>query len=331
MYHYCWTGSCRQRTDGNILEAELLLFLAVISNLKELRLDWKHISALSLRFITGQFMNGLIYPTKRPRLPNKKFLQGLRYLNKISLIFDVDENEEPFLPIEILQNAANLTEMSIEYCNSPDIFLPNIVKDGMPGQLKILTLWKVSAIRSVESEDSSWLNTICEKLQELNVDQCPHLRTLAHTVSFSCLKKVSISNCPDLQYLFTYSAAEKLMNLKEITVEECESVKEIVAEEGDHEHEHRGEGEDKYENEMIFRKLKILTLGSLPEFESFYTGKSTLNFPSLKVVWFTRCYNTKLFCLGDNVPEKLEVIIDGVRWEGDINSVIMQQFEEESA
>lgn len=56
-----------------------------------------------------------------------------------------------------------------------------------------------------------------------------------------------------------------------------------------------------------------------------------MNSPSLKEVGFTKCYSTKLFHLGDKVRTILKVTIDGVDWEGDINSAPMQQFEEEAA
>ncbi|KAL3009270.1 hypothetical protein AAZX31_07G074700 [Glycine max] len=142
-----------------------------------------------------------------------------------------------------------------------------------------------------------------EKLHELDVFNFPHLTNLVYStsrLSFSRLKKVSTFNCPHMQHLFTYSEAKKLMNIEEITNKECESVTEIIAKDGD-ENEHKGE------------------------------GSSTLNSPSLKEVGFTKCYSTKLFHLGDKVRTILKVTIDGVDWEGDINSAPMQQFEEEAA
>ncbi|KAL2335897.1 hypothetical protein Fmac_010343 [Flemingia macrophylla] len=303
--------------SGNSMEEginrqPLISNLKVISNLKELTLDWKHILALKLRFESAQFM------------------EGLEDLKHIALSFHADENQKPMFPFEILQKAPSLIEMSINNCNSPDIFFAQnhkIGEDGVLEQLRVLKLSKISELQSIKSEDSSWLNTICEKIRELHVSECPHLITLAQTSSFSCLKEVCISNCPDLEYLFSSSAVKRLVNLEEITIEECESVKEIVAKEGA-EDEHTGEGEEKYENEMIFAKLEILTLDSLPKFKSFYTGSATLNFPSLKVVQFNECFSVKIFRHGDKVPVELKVAIDGVHREGGIDSVIIQQFEE---
>ncbi|KAK8464858.1 hypothetical protein PHAVU_010G091751 [Phaseolus vulgaris] len=256
----------------------------------------------------------------------------------MSLSLDADQSEIPMVLNEIFHTAPNLTEMMMAMpdCNNPEIFLaqnPKIGEDGILLQLRILTL-QVSAIRSIQSENSSWLNTICEKVHELNVFQCPLVETIGvhstSTMSFSFLKQVRAYRCSQLQYLFTSSVAKKLVNLEEIGVQECESLKEIVAKGGD-EDEPEGEGEDKYENEMVFMKLEKLTLISLDKFESFYTGSSTLNFPSLRRVWVQNCFSTKVFRRRDKVPPKFRVVIDGFRCEGDKKHLIMQQFEEEAS
>ena len=159
-------------------------------------------------------------------------------------------------------------------CNNPEIFLAQNPKigDGMLLQLRHLTLVQVSAIRSIQSENSSWLNTICEKVHQLYVFACPHVETIgvhsSSAMSFSSLKKVNAYQCSRMQYLFTSSVAKKLVNLEEIRVIECKSLKEIVAKGGD-EDEPKGEGGDKYENGMIFMKLENLTLISLDKLKAF--------------------------------------------------------------
>ncbi|KAK7382138.1 hypothetical protein VNO80_00859 [Phaseolus coccineus] len=266
-----------------------------ISNLKRLSLDWKQILAL------------------RSRLRSEKFTGVFKYIKNMSLLLHADQSEIPMVLNEIFHAAPNLTEMMIAMrdCNNPEIFLaqnPKIGEDGILLQLRILKLIQVSAIRSIQSENSSWLNTICEKVHELYVFQCPSVETIGvhstSTMSFSFLKKVHANQCSQLQYLFTSSVAKKLVNLEEIIVCECKSLKEIVAKGGD-EDEPKGEGEDKYEKEIIFKKLEDLTLTSLDKFESFYTGSSTLNFPSLRSVLVEKCFSTNVFRRRDKVPRKL--------------------------
>ncbi|MCI02368.1 putative disease resistance protein, partial [Trifolium medium] len=77
----------------------------------------------------------------------------------------------------------------------------------------------------------------------------------------------------------------------------CKSIIEIVAKEGD----------EPNEGEMPFMELSILTLGTLPKLGSFYSGSFTLNFSSLKEMSFTQCNSTKVFRLGDKVPDELKV------------------------
>jgi len=281
-----------------------------------LKLDWKQILAL------------------RSRLKSEKFTGIFKCVNKMKLVLDGGESEMHVVLNEILHTTPNLIEMimGIYNCNSPEIFLaqnPKIAEDGMLLHLRILALSYVSTIRSIQSQNSSWLNTICEKVHDLNVFQCRHLETIGvhstSTLSFSLLKKVDVLRCRRLQYLFTSSVAKNLVNLKEIIVQECKSLKEIIAKEGDEE----GEGEDNSENEIIFVKLEKLSLGSLGKLESFYTGSCTLNFPSLRKVEVNQCFNSKIFRHRDKVPPKFTVIIDRIRCRSDKKPLIMQQVEEE--
>ncbi|XP_029127696.1 uncharacterized protein LOC114916014 [Cajanus cajan] len=245
--------------------------LKVISNLKELRLDWKHILESSLRFRSGDFM------------------EGLKYLNEISLHFGAVKNERPIWLIELLRKTPNLMKMSISRRCNPEIFFAanHKIDEGMLGQLKILELRQVSELQFIKSKDSSWRNTIFENIQDLNVVGCHDLTTLIHstsTATFSFLKKVSIFNCPNLQCLFTSSAAEKLMNLEEIKVVGCESMKEIMAKESNATSE-----------AIKFKRLNTIVLCDLRSLLCFYSGNHTLKLTSLITVHIEQCFNMKFF------------------------------------
>ncbi|MCH97686.1 rpp4 candidate R5, partial [Trifolium medium] len=187
-------------------------------------------------------------------------------------------------------------------------------------QLKTLELHSLSELESIGFEHS-WMGPFIENLQTIHVLYCASLTSLSpSTVSFSTLEKLNVNNCHGLKYLFTSSTAKTLSVLKEIKLVNCESIIEIVAKEGD----------EPNEGEMLFMELSILTLGSLPKLGSFYSGSFTLSFSSLKEVSFTQCNSTKVFRLGDKVPDELKVTIDGVICEDDKNEVIMQQIDEEA-
>jgi len=216
--------------------------------------------------------------------------------------FGADKNEMPILPIEILK-APNITEMDIKNCESLENFLaqkPKIGKEEMLGQL---TIFSVSTLQSFQLEYSSSLHIICERLHELFVSKCPHLTTLGvhstSTVSFSCLKKLGIYKCPNLKYLFTSSAAKKLMNLEQICVIECESVTEIVAKE-----------EDAASEPIKFERLHYICLTSLTSLECFYSGSDTLQLSSLKTVEIWSCPNMKIFSKGIESLMEIKLSID---------------------
>ncbi|MCH88173.1 hypothetical protein A2U01_0009056 [Trifolium medium] len=187
-------------------------------------------------------------------------------------------------------------------------------------QLKTLNLYSLSELESIGFEQS-WMGPFVENLQTILVMYCASLKNLTPSiVSFSKLEKLNVQNCDGLKFLFTSSTAKTLSVLKEMILVNCKSIIEIVAKEGN----------EPNEGEMPFMELSILTLGSLPKLGSFYSGSFTLSFSSLKEVSFTQCNSTKVFRLGDKVPDELKVTIDGVVCESYKNEVIMQQIDEEA-
>ena len=222
----------------------------------------------------------------------------LKYLNHILLFFDADENKRPDLPIQILQKTPNLTKMSIYNCSCLQVFqtqIPEIVEKRVLPDLKTLTLHTVSKLQSIGSEDSPWLNMICdsEKLQELYVLHCPDLKTLVHStpsVSFTYVKEMYIHSCKGLKYLFTLSAVNKLENLEHIEVRDCQSMEAIVfKDEGD------------ISEEIKLQRLKRIDLNFLLSLECFYSGDDTMRLPSLMQVDIWMCVKMEFFSGGEIV------------------------------
>jgi hypothetical protein len=201
----------------------------------------------------------------------------------------VHDNEELTFPSDILGKAPYLLDMGIEWCKSFEVF--HTPKTKICEQLKILTLRRVSELKFIGSEDSSWLNIVWEKLHELYVTNCPGLTKLLHTpsaVSFSYLKKLYISLCHELEYLFTSSVTKVFMHLEEITVKECQSIKEIVQME-----------QDKTTSQGVtFECLYCISLDSLSSLECFYSGNDTLQLPSLTRVDIKQCPKMLVFSQG---------------------------------
>ncbi|KHN13688.1 hypothetical protein glysoja_033998 [Glycine soja] len=154
----------------------------------------------------------------------------------------------------------------------PDINFPQIL--SQPKGLKLQNLPQLNYI----GLEHNWMNPILENLETLYVWECECLTILIP----------SIVRIHKLNYLFTSSTASNLGVLKEMHVSNCQSIKEIFeTEEGDGPNVHM----------IIFEQLQVLTLSSLPALENFYSGSSTLNFPSLKQVAVNVCYRMKFFCI----------------------------------
>jgi hypothetical protein len=124
-----------------------------------------------------------------------------------------------------------------------------------------------------------------------------------------------VEDCFGLEYLFSSSTANTLNVLKEMHVTNCGSIQNIVT----------NENKNEDENSIITSgKLQFLTLTLLPKIETFYSGSSILNFPSLRKVSISKCYNMNAFCFGEAVTiEELKVTKDGVYTKGELNDMML--------
>uniref|UniRef100_A0A2N9FVH6 Disease resistance protein At4g27190-like leucine-rich repeats domain-containing protein n=1 Tax=Fagus sylvatica TaxID=28930 RepID=A0A2N9FVH6_FAGSY len=109
--------------------------------------------------------------------------------------------------------------------------------------------------------------------------------------------------------------AKSLVQLKKLSVSECESITEVVAGEG-------GEG-----NEVItFSQLTYLKLDCLPNLTSFCSRSYSFEFPSLEEVIVSKCPEMKIFCHGILSTPKLERVQatkeDEWHWKVDLNTTV---------
>jgi hypothetical protein len=103
------------------------------------------------------------------------------------------------------------------------------------------------------------------------------------------MKELHISNCHGLRYLFTCSIAKVLTTLEKVTVEESQSITEIVAKEQD----------GTTSQAVKFERLYYVHLDSLSSLECFYSGNETLQLPYLSHVDIWKCPNVEVFSRGE--------------------------------
>ncbi|QHO25337.1 Rpp4 candidate [Arachis hypogaea] len=162
----------------------------------------------------------------------------------------------------------------------------------LPTIIQKLVLSTLSQLNSIGLEHS-WMQQISENLEKLQIDKCHCLRSIVPSkVSFSSLIELNISECNGLVNLFTPSTSRTLHQMKNMSIKNCESLKEIVSE------EEVGESSKLDEEKIIFKKLKTLSLRSLPNLERFYNGNIALKFPSLIKLLVIDCSKMESFCAG---------------------------------
>ncbi|XP_031285930.1 uncharacterized protein LOC116144628 [Pistacia vera] len=116
--------------------------------------------------------------------------------------------------------------------------------------------------------------------------------------SFQNLRVLNVSWCRELMKLMTPSTARSLVQLRELSVEGCEMVIEIVENEGD----------ATTSTEIVFDNLKKLSLEDLKSLICFCSGNYSFNFSSLEELIISECPNMKTFTQGIlSTPKLYEV------------------------
>ncbi|KAM0044564.1 putative P-loop containing nucleoside triphosphate hydrolase, leucine-rich repeat domain superfamily [Helianthus debilis subsp. tardiflorus] len=123
-------------------------------------------------------------------------------------------------------------------------------------------------------------------------------------ISFSKLVKISITTCSLLE-LFPLSVAKGLVNLNELDISDCESLM-VVISAGD-EHIAEGEIEMVKQNTDIVLPFTYIRLNYLPKLESFYSGQSTIIYPSLWYISVNNCVSMKKWSFGENHTPNIDI------------------------
>jgi hypothetical protein len=182
-------------------------------------------------------------------------------------------------------------------------------------KLRVLNLNELHMLTHLWKEDTQ-PSPIFHCLEDLYVTLCGKLKILVPaSVSFQNLTNLEILKCHGLINLVTSSTAKSLVQLKKLSVSECESITEVVAGEG-------GEG-----NEVItFSQLTYLKLDCLPNLTSFCSRSYSFEFPSLEEVIVSKCPEMKIFCHGILSTPKLERVQatkeDEWHWKVDLNTTV---------
>nr|AEB06131.1 Rpp4 candidate R10 [Glycine max] len=238
-------------------------------NLKELTLNEENIMLLS----DGHLPQDLLFK--------------LRFLH---LSFENDDNKIDTLPFDFLQKVPSLEHLLVQRCYGLKEIFPSQklqVHDRSLPALKQLILYNLGELESIGLEHP-WVQPYSQKLQLLHLINCSQLEKLVScAVSFINLKELQVTCCNRMEYLLKFSTAKSLLQLETLSIEKCESMKEIVKKE-----------EEDASDEIIFGRLRRIMLDSLPRLVRFYSGNATLHFTCLEEATIAECQNMQTFSEG---------------------------------
>ncbi|XLS47046.1 hypothetical protein HN51_021404 [Arachis hypogaea] len=245
----------------------------VMNNLKSIQIESRHATSST----NYDYRRDNLEELQLSRLKDTKILYSFLYSN-------------PNMKTLCLNDAAFRELVPLER-------LAKIESLGVVPQLKSLKLTDLFYLRKIGFER----DPILQRIESLVFQNCPSLKTIAPSnVFFSHLTKLEVVDCKTLKYLMSPSTARSLGQLNTMKVINCESLEEIVSEEGQEDH--------KDKDDIIFKQLTTIELVSLKRLESFCRSKScAFQFPSLEKFVVSACPKLKSFSQEEHMkpPPKL--------------------------
>ncbi|XP_044477732.1 putative disease resistance protein At4g19050 isoform X2 [Mangifera indica] len=240
----------------------------------------------------------------------------------------IKQDKSTNISVGILQRSLKLEKLMLNDCSYEEIFTcgENEKHTKILIQIKSLELRYLSDAKYLWGK-SSKLDSLLQNLEVLEVIYCPQMiNVLPSSASFENLTVLNVWECHGLMNLLTPSIAKNLVQLREMKIQFCEIMTEIVS----------NKTEDvAAEDEIVFGKLKLLSLRYLQSLICFYSGNYVLKFPSLEELTVYKCPMIKTFSVGNLYTPSLQKVQQDWwdkskwSWEGDLNATIQLLYEKE--
>ncbi|KAD7477454.1 hypothetical protein E3N88_00590 [Mikania micrantha] len=188
------------------------------------------------------------------------------------------------------------TNIHIFHCPSLSTLIPS---DAARQMQKLQELIIVDCKSLVEVFESKEIGSSSSNTNQGSVSfPTPKTITNLH-YQLTNLKKLFISRCDLLEYIFTFSTLESLKKLEELSIWNCKEMKVIVREE---------HGEET-SSEVVFPRLKSIKLYDLPNLAGFFMGMNTdFEWQSLDHLMIDKCPQMMVFTSGESIAPKLKYI-----------------------
>ncbi|XP_071741198.1 probable disease resistance protein At1g61300 [Rutidosis leptorrhynchoides] len=115
-------------------------------------------------------------------------------------------------------------------------------------------------------------------------------------ISLTNLVNLYICDCHKLVRLFPLSVAKGLVSLKEVQIQLCKNIEEVIW------------GETKTDEVIVFPCLTTIHLSYCYELKSFYSGSCSIKYPSLVKVTSIDCYKMEMWGHGSHETPKLKFV-----------------------
>ncbi|GJT61689.1 NB-ARC domains-containing protein [Tanacetum coccineum] len=142
------------------------------------------------------------------------------------------------------------------------------------------------------------------KLKEVTLEALDSMRYIWKssrwiTLNFPNLTKVLIDGCALLEHVFTCCMVRSLLQLHELEISRCRNMEVIVK---------KTEDSDTRATDVVFRSLKSIKLGSLPNLKGFCLGMEDFLWQSLDTLEIKDCPQITVFTCGQSTTPQLKVI-----------------------
>ncbi|KAM0044598.1 putative P-loop containing nucleoside triphosphate hydrolase, leucine-rich repeat domain superfamily [Helianthus debilis subsp. tardiflorus] len=220
-----------------------------------------------------------------------------------------------------IRKLIQLSEMlTLSYIEDLDNILPDLYQEGFD-ELRHIVLRRCGNVRSLvktcdldgiqTSNESGPMKTKGKFFSHVEVIHLDHLDRLEllwdnphQYISFCNLVEILIFNSSSLLKLFPISVAQGLVNLKGLTISNCESLVNVISD-GDEQTTGSETELVKKDTNIVFSFDRI-GLYNLPKLESFYSGHSIIKYPSLESLIVYNCPSIKRWSYGENHTTKIK-------------------------
>ncbi|KAF9616578.1 hypothetical protein IFM89_030345 [Coptis chinensis] len=298
----------------NIFSSNLLSPAKRLGNLQVVIISECH--ALQEVFNTEE--GGFVQPEVTDIGGTPAMLFGLRYM-ELDELPELISIWKGVIPVGSLEN---LKELKVRNCSGLEYLLSTIMAERLQN-LENLSLEECDVMEKLilskrEEEIATTSDSSTRHIIFCNTEKSPSLPT------FPNLRHLTIYKCKLLENVFSFGVARDLQQLKDIMIERCDNLKEIIA----REEENVNEVAD---HRILLPQLQTLRLKGLRSLTSLYQGDLPISCP-LSYIEVIGCPNLKKLPLVAQAVSHLKRIegetkwFEGLEWEDESLKSCFQPF-----